>query len=816
MNLKRITITIRGGLGLSALTAILSFLNNATAQLPPDFPQVSFWPNTNPAPGYLFGTLSVSNVPGLWSNWFGILDNTTNAILLNKTNSLGTMACNGLFVSKAAGSPPRFQLKDESFNVLATYQAGNGFTADTHDFQVMPNGHVLVECGDNNAWVDMSQLVPGGFPAALPTEFIIQEQDVDGNVVWQWRSLDHIPPTDSLQTLTGQSLGDYIHINSVWFDTRDNTFVLSCRNTSEAIKINRTTGEVVWRLGAAAKHNMFTFINGIPGFTDPLSFQVQHSVRVWPNGHLSAFDNGYSLHSDPQWNLLRPYSRGVDYVLDEVNMTATLVWAFRHTPDIITYNGGALQLLPGGHWVITWGNDNNASPALAMTEVDGSGNLVCDLALPQFGVTGSFTRQLWPVESTYINVTIPELYAPNTYLFNQGTNTTGVTLRVATLEADMYNSVSVSRQPLAPVLPHFLNEAAPPSVVPVRVVISQNLVSSISGELLFDVATFGLRDPTNTTVYYRSTPGAGLFVPLPTEYNWITHQLLADMSDFGEYIFGTPDAPQVPYPPQLISPAQNAVVNQAAPVYFSWTPKGFAADYNVQVSTDPAFGTLVTNLVAATQTFFSLPTVAPNTTYYWRVNTDNAGGTSDWSTNTFTTAPPSIQVTVPAGGEAWVRGLPHIIQWNSDLGGTFRADTRFGGYIGIDLYKGGSLVKTLATNAANLPAYNWQASATLVPGSDYSINIRSTTNAAISSMSSPFSIVDAPTINTGTVTVLANGNVQFGVIAPGAPTLTVLGSSDLASWQVLQTGVPVTSGAAVVTDTTVAGHSPRFYRVRVP
>ncbi len=815
MNLKDVTSKTRRGLGLLALAGVAGFLNHAAAQLPPDFPQVSLWPNTNPAPGYLFGSLSVSNVPGLWSNWFGILDNTTNAILLNKTSSLGTMACNGLFVNKAAGSPTAFQLKDENFNVLATYQAGNGFTADNHDFQVMPNGHVLVECSDNNAWVDMSKLVPGGFPAALPTEFIIQEQDVDGNVVWQWRSLDHIPPTDSLQTLTGQSLGDYIHINAVWFDTRDNTFVLSCRNTSEAIKINRTTGELVWRMGAAAKHNMFTFINGIPGFTDPLSFQVQHSVRLWPNGHLSAFDNGYSLHSDPQWNLLRPYSRGVDYILDEVNMTATLVWAFRHTPDIITQNGGAVQSLPGGHWVITWGNDNNASPALAMTEVDASGSLVCDVALPQRGVTGNFTRQLWPVESTYANVTIPELYAGNTYVFNQGTNVTGVALQVSTLTADMYNSVTVSRQPFAPVLPRFLDAAAP-SVVPVRVVISQDLVSALAGELSFDVASFGLTDATNTTVYYRSTPGQGLFVALPTAYNWVTRQLQADMSDFGEYILGTPDAPQVPYPPQLISPAQNAVVNQSAPVYFSWTPRGFAADYNVQVSTDPAFGTLVTNVVAATKTFFWLPNVAANTTYYWRANTDNAGGTSDWSTNTFTTAPPSIQLAVPAGGEAWQRGVSHVVQWNSDLGGTFQADTRLGGNVGIDLYKSGSLIRTLTTNAANLPAYTWQASVTLTPGSDYAIRIRSTTNAAIFAMSGAFSIVDAPTINPGSIMRLLSGSVQFNVTAPGASTVTVLGSSDLATWQVLQATVPVTNGAVTVTDNTASSYSTRFYRVQVP
>lgn len=171
---------------------------DAQAQLPPDFPHVSILPNTNPAPGYLFGSLSVSNVPG-YSNYFAILDNAGNFVLLSKTGGLGTLACNGLFVTKqgAKGQPTSFILKDSSFNSIYTNQPGNGYVADNHDFEVLPNGHAIIECADNSPVIDMSKLVPGGFPAALPTEFIIQEVDVDGNVVFQWKSLDHIPVTDS-------------------------------------------------------------------------------------------------------------------------------------------------------------------------------------------------------------------------------------------------------------------------------------------------------------------------------------------------------------------------------------------------------------------------------------------------------------------------------------------------------------------------------------------------------------------------------------------------------------------------------------------
>jgi len=209
--------------------ALLGVCAGARAALPPDFPQLSILLNINPAPGYLFGGLSVSNVPG-YSNYFAILDNDGSPILLNKADSLGELACNGLFVS-TAGKTGRFLLKDSSFNVIATNQAGNGYLADGPDFQLLPNGHALILIHDSTPVVDMSKVVPGGFPAALVTQAIIQEVDVDGAVVFQWRSLDHIPVTDSYEDLTAPEL-DYIQVNSVWFDETDGNIIISCRNTS--------------------------------------------------------------------------------------------------------------------------------------------------------------------------------------------------------------------------------------------------------------------------------------------------------------------------------------------------------------------------------------------------------------------------------------------------------------------------------------------------------------------------------------------------------------------------------------------------------
>ena len=78
-----------------------------------------------------------------------------------------------------------------------------------------------------------------------------------------------------------------------------------------------------------------------------------------------------------------------------------------------------------------------------------------------------------------------------------------------------------------------------------------------------------------------------------------------------------------------------------------------------------------------------------------------------------------------------------------------------------------------------------------------------------------FQAVGSVTIDTRSVARLLDGSVQFGVAAPGATTATILGSTDLLTWQVLKT-VPVSNGTAVFTDSAATNFPSRFYRVRLP
>jgi len=110
--------------------------------------------------------------------------------------------------------------------------------------------------------MDLSGIVPGGSPSASIIGAVIQELKFsNGAVVFEWKSLDHIPVTETTDDIKlTDNLIDYIHVNSVSKDT-DGNLIVSCRHLDEVIKIKKSTGEILWRLGgSASKNNQFTFV----------------------------------------------------------------------------------------------------------------------------------------------------------------------------------------------------------------------------------------------------------------------------------------------------------------------------------------------------------------------------------------------------------------------------------------------------------------------------------------------------------------------------------------------------------------------------
>ncbi len=307
--------------------------------LPSDFPDITVTTSDDPDSGYIF----LSNFYGSDVQYNMILDNNGDPVYYHRVpeNTFDfKKQPNGLLTYYTYWTY-QFYAMDSTYTVVDSFQCGNGYEMDTdpHDCQIWDNGHVMVIAYDGQT-IDMREYEGCGMPNALVFGLIIQELDTEKNVVWEWRSWDHFEITDATWDINlCNTRIDYVHGNAVELDY-DGNLLLSSRNLDEVTKIDRTTGDIIWRWGG--ENNMFTTIN------DTRPFSHQHDIRRLPNGHVTLYDNG---------NLNDPfYSRALEYELDEVNLTATLIWEYRQTPDVAAGVMGNTQRLASGHTVIGWGS----------------------------------------------------------------------------------------------------------------------------------------------------------------------------------------------------------------------------------------------------------------------------------------------------------------------------------------------------------------------------------------------------------------------------------------------------------------------------
>jgi hypothetical protein len=275
----------------------------------------------------------------------------------------------------------KFYAMDSAYAVVDSFVCGNGYPTDLHELKILPNGHALLMSYDPQP-VDMSAVVPGGNPNAIVFGLIIQELDENRDVVFQWRSWDHFEITDGSPNspnpvnLTGASI-DYCHGNSI-DDTPDGNLIISSRHMNEITKIDRQTGDIIWRMGRNAVHNQFSFPNDTRGWAD------QHDARIQPDGHLTLFDNGNGL--SPQ------YSRALEFQLDETNLIATKVWEYRHTPDVFGGFMGNVQRQADGSTVIGWGG---TAGTIKSTDLHSDGSIAAEVQGPGAQVNYRMFRRPW-------------------------------------------------------------------------------------------------------------------------------------------------------------------------------------------------------------------------------------------------------------------------------------------------------------------------------------------------------------------------------------------------------------------------------------
>jgi hypothetical protein len=327
--------------------------------LPSDLPLPTITTLKNPADGYIFAVVPYWGTGG---SYLVMYNNQGRPVFFKNTSLSSTdfkLHDNGLLTYFDAASRKFFAL-DSTFAVIDSFWVQNGFTTDEHEIKFLKNGNVLLIGYDIKSY-DMSQVVPGGDRNASVVVDVVQEIDRKRTVVFEWKAYEHYKLTDvgPEVTLTDPSFL-HSHINSIDFDL-DSNLVVSARNLDEITKIDRKSGNIIWRLGG--KNNQFKFIN------DSIGFNAQHSANILPNGNLIFFDNG--LFHNP------PFSRAVEYRLDMTNKTATLVWSYRNTPDVASIFWGNAQRLKNGNTFIGWGKSD-----IGATEVDSHGEKVFEMSFP--------------------------------------------------------------------------------------------------------------------------------------------------------------------------------------------------------------------------------------------------------------------------------------------------------------------------------------------------------------------------------------------------------------------------------------------------
>jgi hypothetical protein len=359
----------------------------AADSLPSTFPAMKISDNGDTSSGFLF--LSNFTVPLTTVPYLMILRDNGSPIFYRAMSDLCTdfkVQPNGRMTYFDNAAHAFFAL-DSTYAVVDSFRTGNGYTTDLHELRILPNGHALLLAFDPET-VDMSKVVKGGDTTATVIGLVIQELDAQKNVVFQWRSWDHFAITDATHEVLTASTVDYVHGNALELDA-DGNILLSCRHMDEITKIDRQTGDIIWRWGG--RHNQFTFVN------DSIGFSHQHALRRIANGDFTIFDNG-NFH-------LPSFSRAVEYALDEKKMTATLVWQFRHSPDVYGQAMGYVQRLPNGNSLICWGAANPS-----VTEVRPDGSVVYELNLPYRSYSYRAYRQIW--ESDEIASTPPSGSVP--------------------------------------------------------------------------------------------------------------------------------------------------------------------------------------------------------------------------------------------------------------------------------------------------------------------------------------------------------------------------------------------------------------------
>ncbi|HEY3828122.1 MAG TPA: arylsulfotransferase family protein [Solirubrobacteraceae bacterium] len=258
---------------------------------------------------------------------------------------------------------------NDHYQQIATVNAGNGLSADGHEFLITPQNTALI-LSYTTTTANLTSI--GGPADQTVINGVVQEIDIaTGQVLFQWNSEDHVPFSQSEQPLPAlaSTPWDWFHINAVKLDT-DGNLLIDARDTWTTYKVNRYSGNIIWQLGG--KDSSFA-LQAAPGqVLDSASeiFAWQHDPQALGNDVYTFFDN------ESSGTPLLPYSRAITVKLNPWTHVATLVASDEQPEGLSAPSQGNAQTTANGDLVVGWG----ALPYFS--EFDPAGSLIFNAEFP--------------------------------------------------------------------------------------------------------------------------------------------------------------------------------------------------------------------------------------------------------------------------------------------------------------------------------------------------------------------------------------------------------------------------------------------------
>ena len=210
-----------------------------------------------------------------------------------------------------------------------------------HDLVELPDGNLMMAVGKQNTFISFD-----GKRIPSDNDFLALFDFKSNQYVQEWDLAENLDVSRS--DINNLRPNDWIHCNSIVFDDRDSSMILSGK-TQGIFKIS-WDNELKWILaphknwGASGRDNQGFdtkpyLLTAVDADKQKLSAEAQlgnislenfdfpwgqHGLELLPNNNLIAFDNGNMRN----FNTASTYSRAVEYHIDEKEGTVHQVWQY--------------------------------------------------------------------------------------------------------------------------------------------------------------------------------------------------------------------------------------------------------------------------------------------------------------------------------------------------------------------------------------------------------------------------------------------------------------------------------------------------------